>query len=672
MVWNVKHFSVMRKGLIFVLLLTLAGFSAQAAGRIQWTAEEAQQWWNNTEWPLGCNIALPAGEALPGSFSAELGKCRQLGCNTVRLMLECPGTDAAKPSKQLSQALAALKESAMKAAVALYPGEGLSEADFKSFMKTATAIVSAFPKENGILYWNLLPCPEQTLSAFWEIPAPVSSLFAAVRAAGPSQPLTGTVTCPFVYDNKPFGRLDLFAPLCLESDIIAFRSDGPLAELSVYLNTLSVFRRPLVCESFIERATEATFERALPLLKTEKAGAVFSLSDVWPDGEHPYSIAEPDLIGRIALNKGKAGKGAVWKKKGWGISAPESAKVRQWTEKQARDWWAAQEWPVGCMMTPLGSHNQYGVWQASTFNPALLATEFNLCKNLGFNVVRMYLHEDMWFQDPEGFKRRIAEVLDIADARGIRLTFTFCTNGGSSRPSPDGEQPAGAGWVQSPKDEIFFDESSWPRFKEYLQDILRTFAHDKRILYWLLWNEPENLQTAQGKKSGYGPRDVMKLMAQMYEWAWEVRPDQPLASSPWFPFNPNSTQRIRYDVESFAVRYSDIVVFHCYRPPMMLENYIGCLSRMRRPMVCEEYMARDLGSFFDLYLPILKREKIAAINWGLVHSLSPGERPDAVWRHGIYYNDFVTPFNPAEVDYLRSFLSDKSGAGAAPRYSIYK
>lgn len=662
----------MRRSLILVLLLAFAGFSATAAGRVQWTTEESQEWWARTEWPLGCNLTLPAGDALPDSFPADLEKCSSLGCNTVRLVIECPGADAAKLRKLLSKALAAIKPFKFRAAVALYPGEGLSEADFQAFCKSASSLVSAFRNEAAILYWNILPCPEKTLSAFWEIPSPVSSLFSAVRAAGPSQPLCATVVCPFVADWKAFGRMDIFSSVCLESDIIAFKSAGPYPELMEYQKTLAVFRRPVICEEFINHDVEATFDRLLPQLKTEKTGALFNLCDVWPDGEHPYSLAEPDMIARVAMFKDKAGKGASWQKTGWGISAPDPSRVKQWSETKARDWWAQQEWPVGCMMTPRGSRNQYGVWQASTFDPALLTTEFNICKRLGFNVVRMYLHEDMWFQDAKGFKERINEVLDIAYSRGIRITFTFCTNGGSSRPTPDGVQPASAGWVQSPKDPIFFDQSQWPRFKEYIQDILRTFAHDERIFYWLLWNEPENLMTAQGRKSGYGPRDVMKIMSQMYEWAWEVRPDQPLASSPWFPFNPNGTSRIRYDVEAFAVRYSDIVVFHSYRPPQMLENYISCLSRMRRPMVCEEYMARDLGSYFDLYMPVLKREKVAAINWGLVHSLSPGELPDAIWRHGIFYNDFVTPFNQAEVDYIRNFLSDKSGAGTAPKYPIYK
>ena len=149
----------MRKCLIVVLLLAIAGFSATAAGRAQWTTEEAQEWWAKTEWPLGCNITLAAGDALPGSFGADLEKCRQLGSNTVRLILECPAADAAKVRKLLSQALAALQAPGIKAAVALYPGKGLSETEFNAFVKTASALVSAFSKEAASSTGTCFPLP---------------------------------------------------------------------------------------------------------------------------------------------------------------------------------------------------------------------------------------------------------------------------------------------------------------------------------------------------------------------------------------------------------------------------------------------------------------------------------------------------------------------------------
>ena len=152
--------------------------------------------------------------------------------------------------------------------------------------------------------------------------------------------------------------------------------------------------------------------------------------------------------------------------------------------------------------------NQFEMWQKETFNEPVLDKEFGICQELGFNLVRIYLHEDLWFQDAKGFKKRISRVLELASAHGIKVTFTFCTNGGG--PEKLGPQPdaipgvhGGGHWCQSPKKEIFFNEDRWPEFKEYLQDILRTFGRDSRILYWCLYNEPENVRNG---------RDCLKFM----------------------------------------------------------------------------------------------------------------------------------------------------------------
>ena len=111
----------------------------------------------------------------------------------------------------------------------------------------------------------------------------------------------------------------------------------------------------------------------------------------------------------------------------------------QWTAEQARQWWSETEWPVGCCYVPTYAINQFEMWQEDTFNPDVLDKEMALCESLGFNIVRVYLHEMLWFQDKEGFKSRISEFLEIASRHGVRVTFTFCTNGGGTEKL--GKQP---------------------------------------------------------------------------------------------------------------------------------------------------------------------------------------------------------------------------------------
>lgn len=341
------------------------------------------------------------------------------------------------------------------------------------------------------------------------------------------------------------------------------------------------------------------------------------------------------------------------------ISCSVTGKHAQWTVEQAGQWWNRTPWPVGCCYVPTYAVNQLEMWQADTFNPEVLDREFAICEQIGFNTVRVYMHELPWLQDAEGFKSRIDSLLTLAHSHGIKVTFTFCTNGGGE--GETGPQPAplegvhgGGRWVHSPLDRYFFDRDQWPQFKAYVQDILRTFGNDSRILYWCLYNEPENI------KDG---RDCLEFMKNMYQWAWEVRPSQPLTSPIWI--RPGQKGELtKLDMVSFVCENSDIISFHCYYPPKELETFISMLRRYGRPLICQEYLARNFGSTFQDCLPILKKEKVGALNWGLAegkceyrfpwgHKASDGE-PD-VWFHSILWNDY-TPYSQSEIDFLKETI----------------
>jgi len=81
-----------------------------------------------------------------------------------------------------------------------------------------------------------------------------------------------------------------------------------------------------------------------------------------------------------------------------------------------------------------------------------------------------------------------------------------------------------------------------------------------------------------------------------------------------------------------------------------------------RPMICTEYMARTRGSRFENVLPLLKKENIGAINWGLVDGksntkfawdtpLENGEEPKE-WFHEVFRKD-GTPYKQEEVDLIK-------------------
>ena len=344
------------------------------------------------------------------------------------------------------------------------------------------------------------------------------------------------------------------------------------------------------------------------------------------------------------------------------FTACQQEKEGQWSKEKAWEWFNQHEWPVGCNYVPSYAINQYEFWQPETFNPQVIDREMALAEDLGFNTLRIYLHETLWFVDKEGFKSRINQFLDLAESHNIKLIVTFFTNGGNhNKEFALGPQPEAipgvhnSNWVPSPGRAVIDDPTKWPALKEYVQDILSTYKHDKRILYWNLCNEPENF------KNGC---DVKNFMPAVYEWAWEVRPDQPLSSPVWQRPGIHATQT-KLDIVAFACSYSDIVTFHCYSKPKEVKNAIDMLKRFGRPMVCQEYLARNYGNTFEEVMPMLKEEGIGAINWGLVNGKcnfhlpwghKDGDPEPEIWFHDIFRNDY-TPYDAAECNFIRTMTA---------------
>lgn len=323
---------------------------------------------------------------------------------------------------------------------------------------------------------------------------------------------------------------------------------------------------------------------------------------------------------------------------------------KQWTAEKANRWYAAQPWLVGANFLPSTAINQLEMWQEASFDTATIARELGWAAGLGMNVMRVYLHDLAWKADPAGFKSRMDRFLQIASSKKIRPLFVFfddCWN-------PDaiiGTQPApkpgihNSGWVRSPAMSVHNDSTQWGYLKEYVTDVLTRFANDSRILMWDLYNEPGN--------SGYN-LSSLPLLEKIFSWAWAVRPSQPLTCGTWYD---NKT------FNDFQLTHSDVITFHNYSDAASLVKEIEAKKKLGRPLICTEYMARTRGSRFQTHLPIFKKNKVGAINWGLVAGKSntiyqwdtpiPDGTEPAVWFHDIFRKD-GTPYDKAETDFIRT------------------
>ena len=116
----------------------------------------------------------------------------------------------------------------------------------------------------------------------------------------------------------------------------------------------------------------------------------------------------------------------------------KAEKGGRWSEEKANAWWAEQEWPVGCNYVPSYAINQFEFWQPETFNPEIIDRELGYAESIGFNTLRIYLHEMLWYADKDGFKSRINQFMDIAEKHGQKLIITFFTNGGTFNPAGQG------------------------------------------------------------------------------------------------------------------------------------------------------------------------------------------------------------------------------------------
>lgn len=325
-----------------------------------------------------------------------------------------------------------------------------------------------------------------------------------------------------------------------------------------------------------------------------------------------------------------------------------------WSAEEANAWYARWGWLRGTDFIPSSAINQLEMWQAETFDTLTIDRELGWAQDLGLNSMRVYLHHAAWEADPEGFLQRMDRYLTISDRHGISTLFTLfddCWNAEYAvglQPEPK-TGIHNSGWLRDPGDRIHRDTTLWPVLEEYTKAVLNRFRDDRRIVLWDLYNEPGN--------SGYGNKS-MPLLKQVFIWARETNPEQPLSVGYW-----NSDLK---EINAFILKESDVVTYHQYGPPADHQKLIDTLSRIGKPMLCTEYMARTRGSSFKDIMPMLKAQNIGAYNWGFVSGktntiyawdtpMPDGQEPP-VWFHDILRKD-GTPFDTAEVALIRRLTS---------------
>ncbi|MDQ4139059.1 MAG: glycoside hydrolase family 5 protein [Bacteroidota bacterium] len=339
----------------------------------------------------------------------------------------------------------------------------------------------------------------------------------------------------------------------------------------------------------------------------------------------------------------------------------------RWSEQKANAWYKKNGWIVGCNYIPATAINQLEMWQEETFDPITIDKELSWAAALGFNTIRVFLHNLVWEQDHQSYLRRIDWFLSIAAVHGIRTILVLFDSVWDPNPS-SGKQPDprlhvhNSGWVQCPGYQVLNNTSRYEELHSYVHGIVDYFKNDDRVLLWDLFNEPDNMNLTSYKDDFYVQHKAelsMQLLQKTIQWVRAINPIQPITMAPW----QWTSMETLSELDNYMFNHSDIISFHCYENKKDTESRILSLKKFNRPMVCTEYMARALGSTFQEILPLLKKYNVGACNWGLVQGKSQTHCCWNSWHNNTanepeqWFHDILRPngepYDRAEEEFIK-------------------
>jgi len=175
---------------------------------------------------------------------------------------------------------------------------------------------------------------------------------------------------------------------------------------------------------------------------------------------------------------------------------------------------------VGANYTPAYAVNQVQLWhdfRADVIDKELAAAG----KYYGINTLRVYLHNINFDKEREVFLANIEKFLKICAKHNIKPGFCFfddCHRHADiylETPTKPIKGYHNGRWAASPQDRDR-DPKNIDKFKSYIQEVIRPFRNDKRVLWWEIFNEPN------------GSAFTRELRKKGYAWAKELKPVAPV------------------------------------------------------------------------------------------------------------------------------------------------
>ena len=344
-----------------------------------------------------------------------------------------------------------------------------------------------------------------------------------------------------------------------------------------------------------------------------------------------------------------------------------------WPAERARAW--ADELPtlVGCNYTPAYAQNQIAFWGSETWDPDAIEAELRAAAGIGMNALRVYLHDEAWRADPDGFLARVDAFLGIAarhDHAVLLVLFDDCWH----EPVPGPQAPPVPGvhnsrWARSPGRARLMDRAGWGELEAYVRALADRFGHDPRVLAWDVYNEPCNivmpLALADERRGDVLNADhperaqmeaALDLMEAAFGWLREADVAQPLTAAVY-------QESASLGVDARLIPLCDVIGFHHYGTAEDLGHVVTRLAAHGRPLLCTEYLARPMDNTFASHLPVLASARIPTFCWGLVDGAiqtkfawtdapSDSPREPDLWFHDVLRAD-LTPYRLDEAALIR-------------------
>lgn len=300
-----------------MLLLNVSAQKNEAGKREIWTKLQANTWYSQQPWLVGCNFSpssainqLEMWQAETfdtATINRELGWAESIGMNTVRVFLHdlLYQQDGEGLFKRMDIFLAIAERHHIKVMFVLFdsvwdpfpklgkqreprphvhnsgwvqsPGiEALKNKNqYPRLEEYVKKVVKHFAADKRILGWDLWNEPDNLNPGSYgeyepknkgNIVAPLlKKVFIWARSVNPSQPLTSGI---WMGDWSVHKNLKIWQKVQIEqSDIISFHNyDGPV-ELEKRIKQLKHYGRPLLNTEYMSRGNGSFFEGSLPIFK---------------------------------------------------------------------------------------------------------------------------------------------------------------------------------------------------------------------------------------------------------------------------------------------------------------------------------------------------------------------------------------------------------------------